>query len=334
MRIALMALIPLCLISARPTHGFGRPEGPLAHTFSIVARDPETGAFGVAVQSHWFSVGTTVPWAEAGVGAVATQSFTEVSFGPRGLALMKAGKTAAQALAELLNKDPGRETRQVALIDSQGRVATWTGPKCIDAAGHHQGPGYSVQANMMDKPTVWPAMAAAYEASAGKPFAERLLAALDAAEREGGDLRGRQSAALLIVKGQSSGRPWADRLLELRVEDHPEPLVELRRLYNLSRAYDAMNAGDEALAADKLELALARYTEAAQLAPQLHELPFWQAVTLMTTGHEAPALQLFQQVFAADARWAKLVPRLPKAGVLPNNPQLIDKILSRAPKRP
>lgn len=334
MRIALMALIPLCLISAQPTHGFGRPEGPLAHTFSIVARDPETGAFGVAVQSHWFSVGTTVPWAEAGVGAVATQSFTEVSFGPRGLELMKAGKTAAQALAELLNKDPGRETRQVALIDNQGRVATWTGPKCIDAAGHHQGPGYSVQANMMDKPTVWPAMAAAYEASAGKPFAERLLAALDAAEREGGDLRGRQSAALLIVKGQSSGRPWVDRVLELRVEDHPEPLVELRRLCNLSRAYEAMNAGDEALAADKLELALARYTEAAKLAPQSHELPFWQAVTLMTTGHEAPALQLFQQVFAADPRWAKLVPRLPKAGVLPNNPQLIDKILSRAPKRP
>ena len=304
------------------------------HTYSIVARDPVSGAFGVAVQSHWFSVGSTVPWAEAGVGAVATQSFVEVSFGPRGLALMRDGKAASEALEILLASDPGKDGRQVALIDKKGRVAAWTGPKCIDAAGHKLGDGYSVQANLMDKPTVWPAMAKAYEASAGKPFAERLLLALEAAEREGGDVRGRQSAAILVVKGASSGRSWADKPIDLRVEDHPQPLVELRRLYGLQQAYDLMNAGDEALSANKLDRALELYSKAAALAPGISELPYWQAVTLFTTGREEQALELFAKVFAADPRWVRITPRLAKVGLLPADEKKLQAILARAPKAP
>jgi uncharacterized Ntn-hydrolase superfamily protein len=315
--------------------GFGSVAlaGAPVHTYSIVAKDPVSGAFGVAVQSHWFSVGATVPWAEAGVGAVATQSFVEVSFGARGLELMKKGKSAAEALKALLASDPGRDTRQVALVDREGRVAAWTGPRCVDHAGHQTGKGYSVQANMMEKPTVWPAMARAYEQSAGQPFAERLLLALEAAEREGGDVRGRQSAAILIVKGAGSGKPWADRVLDLRVEDNPAPLVELRRLYGLRQAYDLMNAGDDALAANKLDQALDLYSKGAELAPQISELPFWQAVTLFTSGHEREGLDLFGKVFAADSRWVVVVQRLPKVGLLPADEKKIRAILDRAPAK-
>ncbi len=302
---------------------------PLAHTYSIVARDPATGDFGVAVQSHWFQVGTAVPWAQAGVGAVATQSFVRQDYGPRGLALMQAGKPAAEALRELVAADEGRDVRQVAMVDAQGRVAAWTGPKCISAAGDLQGAGYSVQANLMGRPTVWPAMARAYERATGD-FAERLLAALEAAEAEGGDIRGRQSAALLIVRAQSTGKPWEDRLVDLRVDDHPAPLGELRRLFGLHRAYQAMNAGDDAVAAGKVAEAVALYQRAASLAPEIAELPFWQAVSLFAAGHEDAALPLFAQVFARDERWARLLPRLPAAGLLPDDPEKLRRILQQA----
>jgi len=304
---------------------------PLAHTYSIVARDPTTGNFGVAVQSHWFQVGPVVPWAEAGVGAVATQSFVRVDYGPRGLEAMRQGKSAEEALAALLAQDEGKDVRQVAMVDRQGRVAAWTGPKCIAAAGHQTGPGYSVQANLMDRPTVWPAMARAYEAATGD-FAERLLAALEAAEAEGGDIRGRQSAALLIVRAEATGRSWEDRLVDLRVDDHSEPLAELRRLLSLHRAYDEMNRGDEALAAGRVEVALGHYTRASELAPGIAELPFWQAVTLFTSGQPEKALTLFARVFAAEERWTRLVPRLPAAGLLPDDPEAVSRILSVAPK--
>jgi uncharacterized Ntn-hydrolase superfamily protein len=308
------------------------PPGRLAHTYSIVARDPKTGDFGVAVQSHWFQVGPTVPWAEAGVGAVATQSFVKVDYGPRGLELMRGGASAQQALDKLLADDPQRDVRQVAMVDRQGRVATWTGPRCIAAAGHQQGAGYSVQANLMDKPTIWPAMARAYEAAQGD-LAERVLAALEAAEREGGDIRGRQSAALVVVRAASTGEPWHDRLVDLRVDDDPAPLVELRRLLTLHRAYDEMNAGDDAVAANKLDEALAHYTRASSLAPEIAELPFWQAVTLFAAGQEERALPIFRQVFAREERWARLVPRLPAAGLLPDDPKKIEKILGEAKRR-
>ena len=305
---------------------------PVQATYSIVARDPVTGDFGVAVQSHWFQVGPIVPWAEAGVGAVATQSFVLPDYGPKGLQLMKEGKPAREALDLLLSQDPQQEVRQVAMVDAQGRVATWTGPKCIAAAGHQTGPGFSVQANLMDKATVWPAMARAFESAKGD-LAERMLAALEAAEAEGGDIRGRQSAALIVVRAKSTGQPWRDRLVDLRVDDHAQPVAELRRLLSLHRAYEEMNAGDEAVAKDEISKALQHYTRAAKLAPEIAELPFWQAVTLFVEGQEEKALPLFKEVFAREERWVRLVPRLPAAGLLPEDPKKIEKILSVAPKR-
>lgn len=218
------------------------------HTYSIVARDSVTGEMGVAVQSHWFSVGSVVPWAEAGVGAVATQSIAEVSYGPLGLALMRAGKSAPKALQALLQADDHPEWRQVAMIDAQGRVAVHTGEKCIREAGHIAGAQYSVQANLMASDQVWPAMAEAYEGAEGD-LADKMLAALEAAQAAGGDIRGRQSAAIVIVKPASSGKPYLDKVVDLRVEDHPAPVKELRRLVKLHRAYELMNEGDEHISA-------------------------------------------------------------------------------------
>lgn len=312
---------------------------PAAATYSIVARDPETGALGVAVQSHWFQVGTSVPWARAGVGAVATQSFVNPAYGPKGLALMRQGVPAPQALEWLLAQDSGRQVRQVGMIDAQGRVSAWTGEDCIEAAGHLIGEGFSVHANLMDRDTVPAAMAAAYrqalEAGVGD-FAERLLLALEAAEREGGDIRGRQSAALLIVRAEPTGEPWRDTLVDLRVDDSPQPLEELRRLLVRHRAYDLMNAGDEAMAEEDFARAERLYSEAAAMAPEMAELPFWKAVTLYASGRQEEALAVFRQVFAGDEgeRWVRLVPRLPAAGLLPDDPQQIERILAVAPERP
>lgn len=306
---------------------------PLVHTYSIVARDPATGDFGVAVQSHWFQVGPIVPWAEAGVGAVATQSFVKVEYGPRGLELMKAGKSAKEALDMLLAEDPQKDVRQVAMVDAKGTVAAWTGPKCILAAGDLQGKGYSVQANLMDKDTVWPAMAQAYESAEGD-LADRMLAALDAAEAAGGDIRGRQSAAIVVVRAESTGKPWADRRVDLRIDDHPRPLQEMRRLLNLHRAYEQMNLGDEAVAEERIDQAVAHYTLAAKLVPDVVELPFWQAVTLFLAGREDEALPIFRDVFAREDRWRRLVPRLPAAGLLPDDEEKIRKILAVASRDP
>ena len=335
----LLALAPPALalaLAAAPAAAAGaapRPDGPLVHTYSIVARDPKTGDLGVAVQSHWFQVGAVVPWAEAGVGAVATQSFVEPAYGPKGLALMKQGVAPATALKQLLDADPQRDVRQVAMVDAAGRVEAWTGKKCIQAAGHETGEGFSVQANLMDRPTVWPAMAAAFRAAEGD-LAERMLAALEAAEREGGDIRGRQSAALVVVRARSTGEPWRDRLVDLRVDDAPQPLAELRRLLTLNRAYDAMNRGDEAMAKNEVEEAVRQYSAASRIAPGIHELPFWQAVSLFSAGREAEALPIFRQVFAQDERWARLVPRLPAAGLLPDDPKKIEAILKESRRLP
>ena len=246
MRCIALAFLSLLSLTVRAVEGPRRP----VHTYSIVARDPVTGDLGVAVQSHWFSVGTAVPWAESGVGAVATQSFTEPSYGALGLALMKAGKSAPEALKALLAADPDRDVRQVAMVDARGRVAAHTGAKCIQAAGHEAGEGFTVEANLMDKATVWPAMAKAFRSAKGD-LADRLLVALRAAQAEGGDIRGQQSAALLIVKGKPSGQPWNDRLFDLRVEDNPDPLKELGRLIQLRRAYRLMDEGDGFVTAGK-----------------------------------------------------------------------------------
>jgi uncharacterized Ntn-hydrolase superfamily protein len=281
---------------------------------------------GVAVQSHWFSVGPLVPWAEAGVGAVATQSFVDPSYGPLGLALMKAGKTAPEALAALLAGDEQREVRQVGMVDAKGNVATHTGKLDIPAAGGQSGAGYVVQANLMEKATVWPAMARAFDAAPGD-LAERMLAALDAAESEGGDIRGRQSAAILIVKGAASGRPWADRLFDLRVEDHAEPLKELRRLVGVQRAYNRMQAGDDCVALKDWACAEREYGAAQEMQPQNAEMAFWHGVALAGNGRLDTARPLFRRAFAADPRWRELVRRLPGVEQLPKDPKLLEEIL-------
>ncbi len=325
--------LPLALFVLALVAGAGLAQEPLRplHTYSIVARDPATGQLGVAVQSHWFSVGSLVTWAEAGVGAVATQSFIDPAYGPLGLQLMRAGKTARQALAAVLAADPGEAVRQVAMIDAQGHVAAHTGSKCIPAAGHFVGENFSVQANLMLNERVWPAMAEAYQNTSGD-LANKMLAALEAAQAAGGDIRGKQSAAILIVSGTNTGRPWADRIMDLRVEDHPEPLKELRRLMHVHRAYQHMNAGDLAVEHNDMDMALAEYGAAQKMMPDNLEMAYWTAVALVNAGRLDDSLPLFRKVFAADPNWAALTPRLPQVDLLKVDEVQLKKILSVAPQ--
>jgi uncharacterized Ntn-hydrolase superfamily protein len=294
--------------------------------------DKQTGALGAAVQSHWFSVGSNVIWAESGVGAVCTQSFIEPSYGPLGLDLMRAGKSAGEALAGLIKADKGESVRQVAMVDAQGRVAAHTGTNCIPEAGNYVGDGFSCQANLMLKNTVWNAMAKAFESTKGE-LVDRLMAALEAAEGEGGDIRGKQSAAIIVVRAKSAGVWWKDRIYDLRVEDNPAPLVELKRLIRLNKAYNFMNTGDELLTENKTEAAMKSYTKAMDMYPDNAEMVFWPAVTLASTGKVAESLPLFKKVFALDSNWAILVPRLPQVGQLPKDKALLKKILAQAPAK-
>ncbi len=291
-------------------------------TYSIVARDVETGQMGVAVQSHYFSVGSLCPWAEAGVGAVATQSLVDPAYGPLGLDLMRGGKTAQTALASLIAGDEGQAVRQVAMVDSKGQIAAHTGDKCIQMAGHTTGISYSVQANMMLKETVWAAMSDSY-ASAEGDLADKMLAALFAAETQGGDIRGHQSAAMIVVAGESTGRPWVDRVFDLRVEDHPEPLQELRRLLEMKRAYLRAGAADQALEKGDMESALVEFEAAQQAMTANPELKFWHAVALAFKDRVDEAMPLFKEVFEADPNWAELLRRLPAAGLVPDDKKLI-----------
>ncbi len=304
----------------------------LSATYSIVAIDKETGQIGVAVQSHWFSVGSLVIWAEPGVGAVATQSFVEVSYGPLGIAMMRSGKTAQQALKGLVASDPNQMVRQVAMIDIHGNIAAHTGKLCIDFAGHLVGKNYSCQANMMEKGTVWQAMSIAFENSKGE-FVDRLMAALEAAQKEGGDIRGKQSAAILVVKTKGSGSPWNNRLFDIRVEDHKEPLKEIKRLILVAKAYNHMNKGDEYMTNEKTEQALKSYSTAMKIYPGNPEMLFWPAVTMAASGKVEESLPLFKKVFQQDRRWAELLKRLPKVNQFPKDEALMKKILSLVPKK-
>ena len=322
--ISIIATIATPATAAAPDRP--RFQRPVA-TYSIVARDPDTGEMGVAVQSHWFSVGSVVSWAEAGVGAVATQSLVDPAYGPLGLDLMRAGRSGPDALRSLLAGDKGRDVRQVAMIDAEGRVAAHTGDKCIAAAGQvvDEQRQFSVQANLMTDDTIWPAMAQAYRESDGD-LADRLIAALEAAQSAGGDIRGRQSAALVIVSATSTGRPWIDRTFDLRIEDHPRPVEELKRLVRLQRAYLHMNAGDVAMEHGEFALASREYAAAETRAPQIVEIPFWHAVTLAANDQVDASLPIFRRVFAREPFWAELVPRLVPSGILPDDPQLLKKI--------
>jgi uncharacterized Ntn-hydrolase superfamily protein len=302
----------------------------LAHTYSIVAYDPAAQQLGVAVQSHYFSVGSVVPWLEPGVGAVATQSFVEVAYGPLGLALLKAGKTPAQALAALTAADSKQDRRQVGMVDIHGNVAAHTGAHCIQAAGHRVGDGYTVQANLMARATVWDAMAAAYEQTRGD-LAERMLAAMEAAEAEGGDIRGRQSAALVVIDAAPTGKPWDARRLDLRVDDHAEPLVELRRILNVRRAYHAWDQVEAALVGEdvgeaQVAAALAAFRAAPDLMPENPEGVFWFACALVNAGQVEAALPHFQQVYAVQPVWRELVPRMVAAGLLPEDAGVLARI--------
>jgi uncharacterized Ntn-hydrolase superfamily protein len=301
---------------------------PLAHTFSIVARDPETGELGVAVQSHWFSVGSIVSWAEAGVGAIATQSFVNVSFGPRGLELLKEGKTAQDVLKILIEADEGRDVRQLAIIGAKGNAAVYTGKKCIPDAGHIMGENFSVQANMMLNDKVWSAMEQAFKQSKGH-LAERMIAALEAAQEVGGDIRGKQSAAILVVKGKSSGKVWEDRLIDLRVEDHPEPIHEIKRLLTVFRAYEFMNQGDLAIEKNDVEGALTAYGAAEAMFPDNLEMKYWHAVSLANIGMIDQALPIFKSIFEKDRNWLLLTERLPQVDLLKVDPKALKKILSQ-----
>jgi uncharacterized Ntn-hydrolase superfamily protein len=289
---------------------------PLAHTFSIVARDPVTGEMAVGVQSHWFSVGTIVSWGTSGVGVVATQSFVNPAYGPEGLKLMAQGKTAGEALKMLVDQDGGRDFRQVAFLDAQGNVANYTGNKCIQYASGESGEHYSVQANMMLNELVVPAMARAYTEGKELPLAERVLRAMIAAQEAGGDIRGRQSAALLVVGPERVEEPRLDKKIDLRVDDHAEPLKELDRLLKVHRAYDHMNRGDLAIEHNDMERALEEYGAAEALFPDNLEMKFWKAVSLANNGQLEQSLPIFQYVFGQNENWRELIRRLPASGLI------------------
>lgn len=315
--------ITLCL--RLPAQTFFSSQ-PLAHTYSIVARDPETGEMGVAVQSHWFSVGSLVIWGEAGVGVVATQSFVNPAYGPQGLALMKLGLSPDQVMSVLTSQDEGRDYRQVAFLDREGRVATHTGRSCIPDAGHLNGPNYSVQANLMSNPTIWSAMEKAFLASKG-PLAERLLAALEAAQAAGGDIRGKQSAAILVVKGNSTGKPWEDRPVDLRVEDHEEPIKEIQRLLRVHRAYEHMNKGDLAVEKGNIDLALQEYGAAEAMFPENLEMQYWHGVSLININKIEEGVKILKSIFAKDQNWKVLTPRLVPIGLLKADDKVLELLM-------
>ncbi|MEX2325405.1 MAG: DUF1028 domain-containing protein [Gemmatimonadaceae bacterium] len=345
----------LCLLLvASPLAAQLRPVS----TYSIVARDSATGQIGVAVQSHWFGVGQIVPWAEAGVGGIATQSFVDPAYGKLGLDLLRAGKSAPEALRALLHGDAACQVRQVGMVDAKGDVATFTGSRDIIAAGGIAGNqsattqvqcgsaggtllvgrDFAVQANLMANETVWPAMSRAFTGTTGD-LADRMLAALEAAQAAGGDIRGKQSAALIVVKGTGTGRPWQDRLFDVRVDDHAEPLTELRRLVAIHRAYNHMNAGDLAVEHGDAESALREYAAAERIAattpgiaPSRHaEMLYWHAVALVNMNRLEESLPLFARAFELQPAWRELTPRLPRSGLLPDDSRLIERITTARP---
>ena len=324
--IALSITVFACLPSNTPAAEISKPLRPV-HTYSIVARDAETGELGAAVQSHWFSVGSIVIWAEPGVGAVATQSFVDPSYGPLGLQLMRTGKSAEQALTALLAADEHEDVRQVGMVDANGTVSNHTGENAIIEFCNLTGDSFAVQANLMWMPTVCSAMFDAFENAEGD-IAERMLVALEAAEGEGGDIRGKQSVALLVVSGDISEPAWGGRVFDLRIEDHAEPLPEMRRLLTMARAYRLMNEGDEHMTNGEVEKAVIAYSGAEALVPDSHEMIFWHAATLAADGRVDESLPLFKRAFDMWPLWRELVQRLPASGLLPEDPQLMEKILA------
>lgn len=304
-----------------------KSKEPLVHTFSIVARDEATGEMAVGVQSHWFSVGTSVPWAEAGVGAVATQSFVDKSYGPKALALLKKGLSSQEVMDQLVAADPGRDVRQVAIIDTKGNVATHTGKNCIQVASHIKGINYSVQSNMMLGDKVDEYMVEAFEKSKGKPLAERVLLALEAAQKAGGDIRGMQAAAIIVVPGKRT-EIWNNKSVDIRVDDSKEPLKELRRLYLVHLAYQHMNDGDLAVEKNDMPKAMAEYKAAMELFPDNLEMQYWTAITLANNKDLEKAIPMLKSIFSKDKNWKELTRRLPAVNLLTVSESDLKRILS------
>lgn len=302
---------------------------PLIHTYSIVACDPDAGEMGVAVQSHWFSVGSVVPWAEPGVGVVATQAMANVGYGPMGLQYLRDGYSAKVTMAKLLSQDENARVRQAAVMDVNGNIAVHTGEKCIAEAGHRAGTNYSVQANMMYKNTVWDAMAETFESQKGS-LAERMMYALEAAQQTGGDIRGQQSAAMRIVKMEKMETPGEGVLYDLRVEDHPTPLKELNRLINIQKAYQLMNTADECISNADFVTAATLYEQATALAKNNIEIAFWRAIAMVETGKLDEALPIFRVIFHKDRHWAVLLLRLPAAGLFTADNEVLKQIIAQA----
>ena len=294
----------------------GHEKSAFAHTFSIVAKDTVTGEMAVGVQSHWFSVGSIVSWGKSGVGVVATQSFVNPAYGPEGLALMAEGISAEQALTRLVEKDEGRDFRQVAFLDVNGNVSAFTGDKCVEAAEDLQGRNFSVQANMMLNDKVVPAMAEAFVRYADYPLAERVVEVMKAAQEAGGDIRGSQSAALIVVGPEKTEKPWEEKKIDLRVDDHTTPVKELERLLKVHRAYEHMNKGDLAVEANYMEKALQEYGAAEKMFPENLEMKYWKAVALANSGRMEEAKPIFEKVFAEDENWKEMTTRLPASGLL------------------
>lgn len=290
-------------------------------TYSLVVCEPETGRLGVAVQSHWFSVGSVVSWAEAGVGAVATQSVAEITYGPRGLELMRGGTGAQEALQRLVSRDEKASVRQVAMVDSTGAVAVHTGADCVAHAGHITADQVSCQANMMSSQDVWPAMLQAFQAAEGE-LAWRLLAALEAGEAAGGDTRGKQSAAILVVP--PNGESWRKEV-SLRVEDHPEPLPELRRLLGLHAAYRLAGQADELAAEGRHREATTLYRQAAEQQPHSHELRFWAGLGAVQAGELEAGLADVRAAIAVQPGWRDMLVRLPPA-LAPGAPEVLNRL--------
>ncbi len=312
----LIAILNLLTVTPAKAQLFKHGDG-LAHTYSIVARDEKTGDMGVGVQSHWFGVGTSVSWAEAGVGAIATQSLTQKSFGIRGLDLLKAGKTPQEALDILLSEDPNKDERQVGIVDSKGNVANFTGKRCMAFAGAVKGRNYSVQSNMMGTDQVPAAMSQAFEASTNLPLAERILAAMKAAQKAGGDIRGQQSAAILVVKGNATGKPWDDnQQVDLRVDDNPRALAEMERLLRSFRAYEQMDGGYAALETNDRVTAMQRFESAMKLSPDNLEIQYWVAIESANGGDIKKAASLLKGIYKKDPAWRELTKRVQLAGIL------------------
>jgi len=298
-------------------------------TYSIVARDEKTGEMGVAVQSHFFSVGPVVTWARAGVGAVATQAMVDIRYGPLGLELMSGGKSAEEALTALLNADPSSDSRQVAMVDTKGRVAAHTGRRCLPHAGHVTGRGFSCQGNIMRNQRVWGAMKKAFEKNRSLPLAERLVTALEAAEEAGGDVRGKQSSAVLVVSAKPKPNYWEGRLVDLRVEDHAAPVPELRRLLRYQRAYEWANKGDDFLTARDYPKALEAYAKAFALVPEIDELKYWYGIGLLASGEVRKGEEVLKEVIAKDYNWAQVTRGIARVGSPPIAPDVLGRLLKR-----